>query len=240
VYGLDPEVVPIPNVTLEDQLGTTIVNLTNLGKLGVPVSKTIVPEPPSGVVLRPFEHLAWYEFFELQTPSVNTVVTNQFGTSNWFVGDGLFLLVPAIRDGQGSITLDQHWKCYDAFTHSPGVFVNLLTEFGLEPDVEVLEGHYLCNPVDKNAEGPPPFPDEHLACYDIIDLPLLQNHDLDDQFGNHPNLLIEDPELLCVPSLRFVPEPGVLFSLGSGLALLWRLDRRRRRRASGRGAASAR
>ena len=41
--------------------------------------------------------------------------------------------------------------------------------------------------------------------------------------------VVESPELLCVPSLKFIPEPGVLLSLGSGLMLLAWLDRRRRR-----------
>ena len=234
MHSLDPEVVSIPNVSLEDQFGTTIVSLTNLGKLGVPVSKAIAPDPPSGVLLRPDEHLAWYEFFEAQ-PAITVHVTNQFGTQNWTITDGHFLLVPAIKDGQGAITLGQHWKCYDAIPQppAPGVTVNLLDQFGLESNIDVLMGRYLCTPVEKNAEGPPSFPDEHLACYDISDLPLLQNHDLDDQFGNHPNLLVEDPELLCVPSLKFIPEPGVLLSLGSGLMLLGWLDRRRRQRAIG-------
>ena len=66
-------------------------------------------------------------------------------------------------------------------------------------------------------------------------------HHLDDPFGAHPNLLVENPELLCVPSLKVnLPEPGVLLSLGPGLLLLGWLDRRRRRRAIGRRAASPR
>ncbi len=56
---------------------------------------------------------------------------------------------------------------------------------------------------------------------------------LDDQFGNHPGLLVQNPELLCLPSLKFVPEPGVLLSLGPGLMLLAWLERRRRRHAIG-------
>jgi len=94
-------------------------------------------------------------------------------------------------------------------------------------------GRYVCNPVEKNFEGPPPSPDEHLACYDIIDAPLGEPHSLHDQFGDHPTI-VENPELLCLPSLKFLPEPGVLLSLGSGLMLLGWLDRRRRRRAIGR------
>ncbi len=150
----------------------------------------------------------------------------------WAVSNGRFLLVPAVKDSQGAIELEQHWKCYDAAAlFDPDVTVNLLDQFHLESNVVVGPGLYLCNPVEKNFEGPPPLPDEHLACYEITDLPLDQLHSLDDQFGNHPNLEVESPELLCVPSLKYLPEPGVLLSFGPGLMLLAWLDRRKRRRA---------
>jgi hypothetical protein len=235
VYGLDPEVTPIPDVLLEDQFGAGPVDLTNLGKLGVPVSKAIAPNPPSSALLRPDEYLAWYEFFEPQAP-LYVRVKNQFESENkgalWDLGDGRFLLVPAIKDGVGAIQLGQHWKCYDAFPFfDPDVTVNLLDQFDLEPNnVVVGPGRYLCNPVEKNSEGPPSFPDEHLACYEITDLPLGELHTLDDQFGNHPDLLVENPELLCLPSLKYLPEPGALLSFGPGLMLLGWLNRRRRRR----------
>jgi len=238
VYNLAPEFVGIPNVVVEDQFGIGFVNLDNLGKLGVPVSKAHAPNPPSGDLFRPFEHLTWYEFFEPQ-PLRHARVKNQFELEEnkgglWWVGDGRFLLVPALKDAQGAITLEQHWKCYDAFPlFNPEVTVNLVDQFHAEPNVTVGPGRYLCNPADKNFEGPPPLPDEHLACYEIIDAPLVQFHFLEDQFGIY-NSLVENPELLCLPALKYLPEPGVLASLGSGLMLLGWLDRRRRRRATGR------
>ena len=90
---------------------------------------------------------------------------------------------------------------------------------------------YLCNPAEKNFEGPPLLPEEHLVCYDIPPIPLAEPpHLLEDQFGPHL-ALVENPELLCVPSFKVnLPEPGVLVSLGPGLMLLAWLDRRRRRR----------
>jgi hypothetical protein len=233
VYGLDPEVVSILDVMLEDQFGAGLVDLMKLGKLGTPVSEAIAPDPPSGALLRPDEHLAWYEFFEAQTP-VFVRVKNQFESDNngaiWDVGDGRFLLVPAIKDGLGVIELGQHWKCYDAFPLTdPDVTVNLLDQFHLESNVVVGTGRYLCNPVEKNAEGPPSFPDEHLACYEIVDAPLGELHALDDQFGNHPALLVENPELLCVPSIKTLPEPAAWLLLAAGGLLLSGLHRVRQR-----------
>jgi hypothetical protein len=111
------------------------------------------------------------------------------------------------------------------------VIVNLQDQFHAESDVIVGPGLYLCNPAEKNFEGPPIFPDEHLACYDIIDAPLGELHSLEDQFGIHPALLVENPELLCLPSLKFIPEPGILLSFGPGVMLLGWLYHRRRRQA---------
>jgi hypothetical protein len=61
LYNLEPELVSILNVVLEDQFGTSVVDLTSLERMGLPVSKTHAPELPSlGDLLRPFEHLAMY------------------------------------------------------------------------------------------------------------------------------------------------------------------------------------
>jgi hypothetical protein len=219
---------PLP-VHLQDQFGEGFVDLTNLGKLGAPVSKAIAPDLPSGALFRPLDHQAWYEFFEAKTP-LFARFKNQFTSENkgaiWAVGNGHFLVVPAFKDFAGPYELGQHWKCYDAIdVIDTDVTVNLLDQFHLEPNVVVGPGRYLCTPVEKNNEGPPSFPDEHLACYEIVDLPLLELHDLEDQFGNHQDLAVEDPELLCVPSLKFLPEPATWLLLAAGGLLLCGLHR---------------
>jgi len=303
VYGLLPQAVAIPPVLLEDQFNPGApapVSLTNLVKLGVPVSKAHAPNPPSGDLFRPNEHLNWYEFFDAE-PIRYARLKNQFTTENkgafWEVRDGRFLLVPATKDGVGATTLDQHWKCYEADSREPDVTVNLLDQFHLEADVVVGSGRYLCNPVQKtrppqDPEPPPPLPEEHLACYDVptstcettvcaVDssccnvgwgascvvnaLALCgnlctldpssdccnptgalgcdgfpQNRDLRDQFDDYLGTVVDHPELLCVPSIKTLPEPGVLYSLGSGLMLLGWLDRRRNRKPAGSRRATAR
>jgi hypothetical protein len=68
-------------------------------------------------------------------------------------------------------------------------------------------GRYLCNPVEKNFEGPPPLPEQHLACYEILQPPLGEFHFLADQFGPHDGF-VEEPELLCLPSQKFYSGAG--------------------------------
>ena len=294
--------MPIPGIGLADQFVTAPVNLTNLGKLGVPVSKAHAPDPPSGVLLRPDEHLAWYEFFEpkaLQLVRVKNQFEAEAKGAIWTISDAQFLLVPAIKDGgvaNGGITLEQHWKCYNAAPFfDPSVTVNLQDQFHLEADVVVGSGRYLCNPVEKTHDAtvyPIVVPAQHLACYDIptatcettvcgIDSSCCisgwtaacvtqaalscgslctldpssdccnatlalgcdgfpQSRTLDDQFGNHPALVVENPEMLCLPAIKYLPEPGVLVSFGSGLMLLGWLDRRRKRSPAGPRRATAR
>jgi hypothetical protein len=79
----------------------------------------------------------------------------------------------------------------------------------------VLNGRYLCNPVEKLGplplvpSGPPPFPEDHLACYDIAGWPVDEIRDVDDQVdmaGGLPLELIQT-EMLCVPSTKSIVTP---------------------------------
>ncbi len=233
LYSLYPEGVSLPPITLEDQFGTVNVELTSLERMGVPVIKAIAPDPPSGSLLRPDEHLAIYGILTNEQPDRIVYVVNQFGVQEWTLQDGGLLMVPAVKDEVGAITLGQHWLCYYAVPQAPapGVTVNLLDQFQEEEDVVVGTGRFLCNPVEKNNEGPPSLPETHLACYTANAPSLNELHQLDDQFGTHPDLFVENPGELCVPSLKYLPEPGALLSFGPGLMLLGWLDYRRRRRA---------
>ena len=49
------------------------------------------------------------------------------------------------------------------------------------------------------------------------------------QFFALANLDLEEPFALCAPSVKTVPEPGVVAGLACGMALLAGLDRMRRR-----------
>jgi hypothetical protein len=296
VYDIIPEDRRLTEVFLVDRFGEGAVEIGALTRLATPVSKAIPPERPSGELIAPDEHLAWYEFFEEQPARVITVL-NQFGRADWQTGNGRFLLVPAIKDrdeSNGGIRSNQHFKCYEAIVdrdedgvpdvedncpdwvnpeqldrnrdgtgdacqcgdcsadgliniddilctnsvifgaESPGpcdatgdgicniedilavnrkIFapeltlpceryrtVNLEDQFGLEVNLPVGAGRYFCNAAEKNQEGPPRFPNDHLACYDIPRRRYEGVHTLDDQFGNHPEIVLENQTALCVPS----------------------------------------
>jgi hypothetical protein len=142
------------------------------------------------------EHLSWWRFEEPVPHGANVRVGNQFGPDQfWRLGDAEYLLVPAIKDQIGQILLNQHYECYVALeTPDIQLPVNLVDQFGLQLDVPVLNGRYLCNPVEKLGplplvpSGPPVFPDDHLACYDISGWPVDEIRDVDDQVdiaGSH-------------------------------------------------------
>ena len=90
----------------------------------------------------------------------------------------------------------------------------------------VQEPRIFCNPVEKTINGGTQvFPildeDQHLACYNIIEEPIPDDHDEThnwvDQFDVWP-LTAHEHLLLCVPSTKALKPPGIppgLPSLGA-------------------------
>ena len=225
VYFVDPVAAPTPQVNLKDQFGSAIVNLIELDNLANPVVKSPVSgSHQTGPLVREDEHLTWYRFTEIQ-PIRNIGVINQFGTTQWVLRNGEYLLVPAIKDfetSNGGITLDQHWKCYSADGPDPPDVVNLSDQFGGLMNVAVGAPRHFCTPVQKNVEAPPTFPDIHLACYTIPGANSFGQHNVNDQFftgiGQNVNVLI--PGELCLPSLKVLGAPRVPSIGGTGIGTL--------------------
>jgi hypothetical protein len=105
-----------------------------------------------------------------------------------------------------------HFECYEVTwaPHKDEIIVDLEDQFGLEPDVEVGDPRYFCNPTEKIVDpfGNPEVypiedPDNHLVCYDIEPkddhFPLFV--DTVDQFGPI-SLSVRTNEMLCVPSTK--------------------------------------
>jgi hypothetical protein len=202
-----------------DQFGDSQAILWERDKFANPVDKTHPPELPDPQnIINPDEHLSWWRFEAPVPHSGKVLVGNQFGPDQrWCLGDAEYLLVPAIKDQIGEITWNQHYECYAALNAPDiGVQVSLYDQFGLWPNVNVLGGRYLCNPVEKLGplplvpSGPPIFPEEHLACYDIAGWPIDEIRLVQDQVdlsGGFPVELIQ-ARMLCVPSTKsIIPDP---------------------------------
>jgi hypothetical protein len=217
-YIVYRDLMPFPaglQVDLIDQFGPSSTILLNRDKFANPADKTHPPELPDiQNILYPDEHLSWWRF-EVPVPnSKNVLVTNQFGPDQpWRLGDAEYLLVPAIKEQVGDIVLNQHYECYIALEAPPvGIPVNLLDQFDLQLDVVVEQARYLCNPVEKLGppplvpSGPPVFPQDHLACYDITGWPSPWMVSVEDQVFVEIDQL-EEAEMLCVPSTKTIIEP---------------------------------
>ena len=208
-----PELSGLP-VDVMDQFGLSQAILLERDKFANPVDKAHPPEVPNlEDVLYPYEHLSWWRF-EQPVPNDKLVrLGNQFGAGQiWHLGAAEYLLIPAIKDQIGDILLNQHYECYVAL-EAPDLQldVSLADQFGLRPAV-VTRGRYLCNPVEKFGppplvpSGPPIFPEDHLACYEIDPMPVDEFRLVEDQVAVSPVDLIES-EMLCVPSTKTVIEP---------------------------------
>jgi Laminin G domain. len=103
---------------------------------------------------------------------------------------------------KASTVLD-HFKCYKAEGNPLNMAVDLQDQFGVESGVLVQEPQLFCNPVDKNGEGIR-NPAAHLTCYKIKADREKRDVVATNQFGEQ-SLEVKKPELLCVPSGKFVP-----------------------------------
>jgi len=196
---------------LSDQFGFSQVILFERDKFANPVDKAHPPDQPNPEnLLFPDEHLSWWRFEEPYPNRADVRVGNQFGDDQlWRLGDAEYLLVPAIKDQIGDIQLNQHYACYIAL-EAPSIEldVSLADQFGPRPAV-VGMGRYLCNPVEKLGplplvpSGPPAFPEDHLACYEIDPMPVDEPRLVEDQVAVSPVDLIQS-EMLCVPSTKTV------------------------------------
>jgi hypothetical protein len=86
-------------------------------------------------------------------------------------------------------------------------------QFGFRPAI-VLGPRYLCNPVNKlgppplEPSGPPIFPNDHLACYEIDPFPRLADALVLDQIWPQPEFAMLDlSQMLCVPSSKALEPP---------------------------------
>lgn len=119
---------------------------------------------------------------------------------------GLGLCTPARAQAPGANPPGlnpAHYQCYKVAGQSPPVVVRLRDQFGISPNVKVLQPAFLCTPVAKNEE---PIADEktHLVCFaDAGVRPPNRTVRVSNQFGTQ-TLKVAKPATLCVPSLKQV------------------------------------
>lgn len=99
--------------------------------------------------------------------------------------------------------VENHFKCYDIYAFD-GAFppaVHLKDQFESVDD-RIVRARYVCNPTQKN-NTPPPDPDIHLVCYEILENPIPPPHKVEvtNQFGVSV-AKVQTPELLCLPSKK--------------------------------------
>jgi len=101
-----------------------------------------------------------------------------------------------------------HYACHMAPGMTPGVVVSLLTQFGLEEFVEVLNGEGLCAPALKNGEGDLSVP--HERCFRINEPAPGYVVNLTTQFGRLENVVVGPAYYLCAPASKttYYPPPA--------------------------------
>ncbi len=199
VYDV-PEKIPFPAfVGLNDQFGPSSADTLVLDKFATPVSKNGEP------MLDPVRHLTWWRIRSDPQPGRQVVLENQFGLQTWMVYDGMYLLVPAVKNGEGQLEPHNHYKCYRAAGGAVNLPVILVDQFGTV-DVIAADPVLFCNPVEKiDAAGlffPIVDPEAHLAVY-RLDPPMPYGIPVfaEDQFGLWQFTLAQH-EWLCVPSYK--------------------------------------
>lgn len=138
-------------------------------------------------------------------PGFTVNLTSQFGEeANVVVGPPEMLCVPAFKQVVVP-PLKPYYKCFDITGPAVNQLVNLISQFGIELAVPVLDPESLCLPALKETKGDLRAP--HLKCYNIIGHDPPNIVDLTTQFGTEVAVDIGQATLLCVPVKKQVKSP---------------------------------
>jgi hypothetical protein len=162
-------------VLLEDQFHTQdLVHVTYPEELMTPAIKYLDGLYAGGGFAT--SHLKCYDIEGMPDADASVNLTHQFGTeTDIYVGTAERLCMPVLKaiapdPPTGTLATDPHYVCYsiDGDAPPPGLIIDLETQFGIEPDVELdsTGAGWLCAPAKKNGEGSLDAP--HLRCYDIV------------------------------------------------------------------------
>ena len=167
VYEIDNPYTVAIYVRLMDQFdfwfGDFSTNNLIMEKFANPVEKNNEP------YFDPMIHQTWWWIDDPQeTKEVGFL--NQFGHQTWDVGNGRYLVLPALKDVPGDIPIWNHYKCYEAEGPTMDIPVLLHDQWGGFTSVAV-EPVLFCNPCIKELDNGERFeivtPEAHLAVYQL-------------------------------------------------------------------------
>lgn len=204
-YGLKASPFQARQVTLTDQFGTRLADVTKRNELCNPVRKWAEP------FQNKLAHLVCYATAsaDIQKP---VVVRNQFGSQRLDVHQARRLCVPSqkrkLQEPFEPIVVPiDHFQCYSVdpltklYRLGPIGTIKLRDQFGRE-SVKLGQPVQLCAPVQKDST-PSQHPVSHLVCYAIRDDPVEVRVQVLNQFEK-AKISTTRPELLCVPSAKVV------------------------------------
>jgi hypothetical protein len=165
VYDIEQQYTVDFSVTLYDQFGQYFgdfsTNFLLMEKFANPVEKNNEP------YFDPMIHQTWWLIDDPQeTKQVG--ILNQFGHQTWDVGNGRYLVLPALKDQPGDIPFWNHYKCYEAEGPPVDIPVLLHDQWGGFTSVAV-DPVLFCNPCIKELANGELYeivtPESHLAVY---------------------------------------------------------------------------
>jgi hypothetical protein len=116
----------------------------------------------------------------------------------------VFAVGAANAQGQNPPGVDPtHYQCYRVDPAGPlrPQPLKLKDQFA-SSEVRAFRALFLCNPVEKNGEGPKDK-ETHLVCYEIRGRPVNKRVEVEHQLGKQ-RLRVTSPAILCVPSIKKV------------------------------------
>lgn len=213
-YPISNPITVAVSVKLQDQFDAamgTMENITDLTRLRFcnPVEKIL-----NGVIspnFNPTHHLTMYTINPQAAVTRTVTVRNQFGTQILTTMAANTLAVPTGKSippaapPPPATDCFDHYKCYAATGSAlTNTSVTLTDQFRTDT-VQVLQPVSFCNPVEKIRNGvttPITKPTVHLVCYStsIVTIPQITIN-IKNQFETS-SLTVQNPDLLCVPSLK--------------------------------------
>ena len=131
-----PSFLPVRDVIIQNQFGTTVATVGRPELLMVPSAKDIdvVPAPLAGA---PINHFKCHKLRRAKTRVRGVAVRDQFGPLSLDLKKPVSLCAPADKNGEGIVDQDAYLTCYKLRAFPARQFVNgqifVVDQFGMKP-----------------------------------------------------------------------------------------------------------